>query len=102
MTMQTILRPYGGSTYDVAYDATTGGVKNLTAFTESKIRIKPTTDCYIKFGGSTVTVSSSSYDMHLTGGNEYDLATGGAGYIAIIRVSEDGTAYINQWTHRTL
>lgn len=102
MTMQTVLRPYGGSTYDVAYDATAGGVKNATAFTESAIRIKPTTDCYIKFGGSAVTVSSSDYDMHLTGGTEYDLSTGGSGYVAIIRVSNNGTAYINQWTHKAL
>lgn len=102
MTMQTILRPTGGDVYDIAYDATTGGVKNATAFTESKIRISPTTDCYIKFGGSTVTVSATSYDMRLAAGGDYDLDTGGAGYVAIIRQSADGTAYINQWTHKAL
>lgn len=102
MTMQTVLRPTGGSTYDVDYDATTGGVKNATAFTESVIRISPTTDCFIKFGGSTVTVSSSDYDMRLKADGDYDLETGGAGYVAIIRQTTDGTAYINQWTHKAL
>lgn len=102
MTMQTVLRPYGGNTYAISYDNTSGGVKNSSAFTEARIRIKPTTDCYIKFGGSAVTVSASDYDMHLTGGTEYDLSTGGAGYVAVIRASTDGTAYINQWTHKAL
>lgn len=102
MTMQTILRPVGGSTYDVAFDGTTGGIRNSTPFTKNKIRIYPTEACYIKFGGSTVTVSATDYDMYLPADIPADLSTGGAGYVAILRETTSGTAFINQWTHEAL
>lgn len=98
MTMQTILKPRNGQS--VAFDATVGGVKNSVKFASPQIGIYTTEDCYLKFGDSDVTVSSSSYDIRIPAGVHKDLETGGYGYAAIIRQSASGTAYINEWTSR--
>jgi hypothetical protein len=98
MTQQTILRARNGQS--VAFDSTEGGVKNTVKLASPQIGIFTTEDCYVKFGGDTVTVSSGSYDIRIPSGARVDLETGGHGYVAIIRDTADGTAYINEWTHR--
>jgi len=100
MTMQTILRPLSGQS--VSFDGTSGGAKNSTSFKNSNISVEVTSAAYLKFGGSSVTVSSSDYDIRLSSGIRYDLSTGGATHCAIIQDSSSGTAYINEWTHKAL
>ena len=98
MTMQTILKPRNGQS--VSFDDTEGGVKNSVKLASPQIGVYVTQDCYLKFGGSDVTVASDDYDIFLPLGTKEDLETGGHGYVAIIRATADGTAYINEWTHR--
>lgn len=95
MTMQTILKPRNGRT--VAFDDTAGGAKNSVKFLSPQVGIYTTQDCYIKFGGSDVTVSSSDHDRMIPAEAMVDMETGGHGYVAIIRVSTNGTAYINEY-----
>lgn len=100
MTMQTVMRPLNGQT--ISYDNTSGGVNNSTAFTNPTVRVKTTSDAYIKFGAIDVNVSSSDYDIHLSANTEYDFSTGGAAGCSIIQDSASGTAYISEWTHKAI
>lgn len=103
MTMRTILRPVRGNAFEIAFTAATGGVKNATPFLNSAIGIEVTHVCYIKFGKSDVTVSASDYDIRLTPNKTYEFDTGGATHIAILKASSDnGTAYINEYTRTTI
>lgn len=100
MTTQTVLRPLNGQTVSVSGTSAV----NSTKLTSANITVKCDTACFIKFGDSDVeaTTSDGGYDKHLSAGAEYDLATGGAGYIAIILASGTDTAYINEWTHKAI
>jgi hypothetical protein len=100
MTMETILRPVNGSSHDISVSGTTA--RTTVNFTNTAIGFYCATAAYIKFGGSDVEVSTSSYDMFIPAGVRVDLKTGGAGYVAVILASGTDMAYINEWTEKQL
>lgn len=98
MTMQTILRPIDGSTYDLSISTSSA---RTPALTRDDVRIHCTVDSYVKIGGSDVVASASDYDIFVPADISYDFSTGGGKYIAVLG-TDAGTAYINQWTNRAL
>lgn len=98
--METILRPIKGSDHELSVSTTSA--RTTVKFTNTEIGFYCATATYIKLGGSTVTVSTSDYDMFIPAGLHYDFKTGGAGYAAVILGAGTDTAYINEWTEKQI
>jgi hypothetical protein len=95
MVMQTVKRLKTGG--GMSIDIDDSSAKNSVALSKAKaVSLYSTTDCYIKFGGDTVTVSDSSYDFFLPAFMMRDFENTNP-YIAVIRDSADGTLYIGQY-----
>ena len=100
MTIQSTLRPINGQ--KVAASGTTA--RTATAFENNDIGIYCATDCYIKFGDSTVTATTTDggYDMLVAAGSRQDVRNGGASHVAVILASGSDTVYINEWTKKVV
>lgn len=98
MTTKTLMRPIKGSDHDISVSTTSA--RTTVKFTESEISFYCASAAYIKFGGSSVTASTSDYDKFVPSGVVIDLKTGGAGYLAVILGAGSDTAYIHEWTDK--
>lgn len=98
MSLEIILSPINGQTIS----ASTTSARNSTAFKRDEINVYSSSEMYIKFGDSTVTVAATAgnYDMYLPAGSR-DLNTRGKTHMAVILVSGTATVHVNEWTKKT-
>lgn len=66
------------------------------AIASESCRVYSTTACYLKSGDSTVTASSSDYDIYLPALVTYDISVGSDTHLAAIRDSADGTLHTSE------
>ena len=86
--------PVQGSDQQVTIDATAGGNNNTTAFTLGRqYSFRATEDCYLAFGTDSVTITAGE-NYYLPADQEV-IFTATQEYCAVIRVSADGTLFIN-------
>lgn len=69
--------------------------RNSTSISADAVTVHASADVYFKVGDSTVTASSSDYDMHLVAGAYIKFPMNGKTHIAAIQVSSAGVFYIN-------
>ncbi|MCB1783007.1 MAG: hypothetical protein KDI13_03355 [Alphaproteobacteria bacterium] len=81
--------------------ASATAARNATAFDAGTriVSLYASVPVYVKFGGSTVTATSS--DHYFPEGIYYDLAIGGERaahytHVSVLRVSSDGDVYISE------
>lgn len=96
MTIQSTLTPINGD--DLQLSVSTSSART-GPFTENDVSFYCATECWIKFGDSTVTASTSSYDIMVPALTMLDMRNGGNSYMAVISSGSD-TAYINEWTKK--
>ena len=93
------LRMKGDKAHTISTSASS--TRNSTAFSEDThvISIYATEDIYLRFGGDSVTATTS--DHFFPAGLYYDVslgeeANGHATHLAVLRVATDGTVYISE------
>lgn len=84
--------PKNGSAKETDYTDTSSNIE-----IDSKcITVYPTTNCYLKFGDSTVTVASDDYDIFVNGTERLAFSIGDNTHVAVIRETSNGTIYISE------
>lgn len=81
---------------NLSYSGTSANfaLSDISATAGDTLRVYAPTDCYIEFGSSAPTADSNS--LYFAAGTEFLKVPASATYMAIVRVTSDGTANITR------
>jgi len=91
-----LMRPTKGDAYEFDYTSTKGETAEIT---EQAVRIKCTSEAYIKIGEtSAVAAASYDYDIKVNADEVVDIKLrDNEKYVSAVQVSAGGTCYVNGW-----